>query len=207
MITFHDIFHAIIGHVTRKREKDVAMAILRLIDADHPVIQFVRMCIAANTGKTRCYFDARKAGTAVRKQVQLALYEYLKSEEAPTVSVFCYRDEMISEHLDYNAYIGITLYFIEKEALGFMGEVREHFADQFELYTSLIYKKSGLSTCDAEDISVVSGVEDHDFVFEIGDLDSGKFKYWGYWHEGKWDRLEIFKEFDIIGLTRLLRKR
>jgi hypothetical protein len=205
MITFHDIFHAIIGHVTRKREKDVATAILRLIDADHPVIQFVRMCIAANTRKTRCYFDARKAGTAVRKQVQLALYDYLKSKEAPpVVSVYCYRDNLGTHGSNY---VGVTLYFIEEAEQDFFEEVREYIADELETYTGLEYERSPLSTCDAEDIRIVSDVEDTDFVFEVGDLKSGKFKYWGYWHEKKWNRLQIFEDFDIIGLTRLLRGR
>jgi len=205
MITFHDIFHAIIGHVTRKREKDVAMAILRLIDTNHPVIQFTRMCIAANTGKTRCYFDARKAGTAVRKQVQLALYEYLKSEEAPpAISIYCYRDNLGTHGSNY---VGVTLYFIEKKEMGFFGDVREHIADELEKYTGLEYERSSLSTCDAEDIRIVSDVEDTDFVFEVGDLKSGKFKYWGYWHKKKWNRLEIFNDFDTITLTQLLKER
>lgn len=205
MSIFKDIASIIRGYT--RQEIAVARAIVNLIEKNHPVIQFVRMCIAANTGKTRCYFDARKAGVAVRKQVQLALYEYLKSEKAPRVSVFCYRDELIGEHLNSNTYIGLTLYFIEKEALPFMGDVRDHFADQFELYTSLIYKKSGLSTCDASDISIVPAVEDHDFVFEVGDLDSGKFKYWGYWHKRKWDRLNIFADFSVIALTNILKRR
>ena len=206
MTIFQDIASIIRGYT--RQEIAVARAIVNLEEKNHPVIQFVRMCIAANTGKTRCYFDARKAGVAVRKQVQLALYEYLKSERAPpAISVFCYRDEMVAEHLYSNAYIGLTLYFIEKEALPFMAEVRDHFADQFELYTSLMYKKSGLSTCDAHEIETVSAVENHDFVFEVGDLDSGKFKYWGYWHNQKWDRLNIFSDFNVTALANILRRR
>jgi hypothetical protein len=200
-----DIFESLIKHVTPGRREPVARAILKLIEKDHPVVQFVRMCIAANTGKTRCYFDARKAGVSVRKQVQLALYEYLKSEKAPPpVSVFCYRDSLEAKGMEY---YGITLYFIEKEAFGFFGDVQEHFASQLELYMGLTYEPSDLSTCDASDIIVVSSVEDHDFVFEIGEKDSAKIAYWGYWHAGRWDRLHIFDDFDTVTLTRLLRKR
>jgi hypothetical protein len=160
----------------------------------------------ANTGKTRCYFDARTAGVAVRKQVQLALYEYLKSEKAPPpISIFCYRDELSGT--GGSAYIGVTLYFVEKEAFGFMGAVQEHFADQFELYTGLEYEPSDLSTCDAEDSRALSDIADHDFIFEVGDLKSGRFKYFGHWHKKKWIRLHIFEDFDIAGLSLILRER
>jgi hypothetical protein len=201
----HDIFRIIAGHIRPERQTVTAGAIWKLIDRNHPVVQFTRMCIAANTGKTRCYFDARAAGVAVRKQVQLALYEYLKSEEAPPpISVFCYPDNLGASGWNY---VGVTLYFIEKEAMGFFGDVQEHFADQFELHTGLDYEASGLSTCDADDIRIVSDVKEHDFIFEVGDLKSGKLKYWGYWHRKKWDRIHIFEDFDMIPLNRLLRAR
>jgi len=213
-ITLHSIITAIIGYIkshhwSAKETADIVDAIHGFVQENNPVIRFTRMCIESGVKKTSCYdmYAARPEG-GIRKKVHLALYEYLKSEEAeeapPVVSVYCYRDNLGTHGSNY---VGVTLYFIEEADQDFFEEVREHIADELETYTGLEYERSPLSTCDAEDIRVVSDVEDTDFVFEVGDLKSGKFKYWGYWHEKKWNRLRVFKDFDTITLTQILKER
>ena len=208
MIVLRDVLKFLTEHLKTRDETviaGVARRVKALLGENHPVLQFIRMCINAGIEKTQCYDDAVIAETSVRKQVQLALYDYLKSEEAPPAEmIYCYRDNLGTHGSNY---VGVTLYFIEKMEMDFFEEVREHIADELETHTSLEYERSPLSTCDAEDIRIVSDVEDTDFVFEVGDLKSGKFKYWGYWHEKKWNRLKIFKEFDIVTLMRILARR
>jgi len=202
----HDIFRIITGHIRRERQTVTAGAIWKLIDKNHPVVQFVRMCITANTGKTRCYFDARAAGVAVRKQVQLALYEYLKSEEAPpAITVFCYRDTIEGD--GGTGVYGVTLYFIELKELAFFEDVQNHFADEVEKWmrasnNPLSYSPAPLSTCPAP-----TGTESNDFVFEVGELDSGEITYYGHWRNNRWIHIEIFDEFDRITLMRILKER
>jgi hypothetical protein len=207
----------IIEHVWPEKETfDIAEAIKTLINKNDIVVQFVKMCIGANTGKTRCYFDARaiphphptphRMHVSVRKKVQLALYEYLKSEEAPPpVSVFCYRDTIDGD--GGTGVYGVTLYFIETKEMGFFEDVQTHFADEVEKWmrhsnNPLSYNPAPLSTCPAPE-----GTELTDFVFEIGELDSAEIAWYGHWHNGKWKRIEIFDEFNLFPLMRILAAR
>lgn len=183
------IMAAVTEHVTAGKRAEVTKAIEKLFKVDNPVIEFIRMCIQAGTGKTRCYFDARAAGLAVRKQTQLALYDYLKTEPKEKELPRGYRiEETVPDY-------------------GFFEEVQQYFADQFESYTGgLVYDLSMLSVCDIDDPSTTGApVEDTDFVFEVGDLESGQFRYYGHWKDDKWLQVKIFDGFDLHGLETILR--
>lgn len=185
------ILTAIADHVTPSRQAEVAQAIEKLVGKNAPVIQFVRMCIQAGTGKTQCYNDAKKAGISVRKQNQLALYDYLETEEEPV-------DEYEEEEEGQPDY-------------GFFESVRQHFADEIEINSGgkLEYIPMPLSTCDVDDPGTTGApIEARDFIFEIGDKESGRFRYWGHWKNNEWHtEPKIFDGFDLDGLETILRFR
>jgi len=217
----------IISHVWSVKETfEIAESIKNLIAENDIIIQFVRMCINAGTGKTKCYDDAHdtphphptphRKHVSIRKKVQLALYEYLKpleeeeeeipEEEMPPqpLIIFCYRDMVAG---DYQNYYGVNLYFIEYEKMPFFEEVQDHFADQIEHYMGLTYSKSLLSTCEADEMSVSDPAE-FDFVFEVKQLKREHFQYWGHWHNGTWKpATHVFPQFDRMTLTTILNGR
>lgn len=175
------IIEAIAGHLEADRQFDTGRAIERLVLKNAPIIGFVQMCIAAGTGKTRCYFDAKKAGLAIRKQTQLALYEYMKLQTA-----VCEPTPVIAPYV-------------------LMDAVREHFADQLEtFFGGMTYETSPLSEVDETD----SGAEmsGGDFVFEIGRLKTKKFDYSGHWHSKRWISIKMFDNFDLTGLEEILKR-
>ena len=184
------ILTAIAEHVTASKQAEVTKAIEKLFGVDNPVIEFVRMCIQTGTGKTRCYFDARAAGLAVRKQTQLALYDYLRMVETEPEEPKYRKEEILPDY-------------------GFFEEVQQHFADQFESYTGgLVYDLSMLSTCDIDDPGTTGApIEADDFVFEVGDLESGRFRYWGHWKDDDWLQVKIFSGFDLHRLETILRRK
>jgi hypothetical protein len=183
------IIDAIASRVKGSKQFDVARSIERLILKRDPIISFVKMCINAGTGKTRCYNDARAAGVAIRKQTQLALYEYLKSEiEIPEITP------------------GVI-----PPAFGFFESVRDFFRDELsddEWFGQFEYIESDLSECDASDISSAGIVDAGDFVFEMGELESATLKYFGHYHaETEQLICRIYPGFDQSGLRALLRHR
>jgi hypothetical protein len=165
--------------VKPERISEVKAAIVKLVRRDDPIIVFVRTCISAGIGKTRCYFDAKRAGIAIRKQTQLALYELISHEEKEQTTEEIYED------------IKANLWLYER--------VQQHFADELELYMGMGYDSSGLSECEAP-----TEVEPGDFVFEIGRLQRAKIAYWGHYRRGVWLDINIFGEFDLDKLEAIL---
>jgi hypothetical protein len=166
-------------HVKPERLAGVSKAIAKIILADNPVVAFIDTCIRAGIGKTRCYFDARKAGVAIRKQNQLALYNYLLQKK-PVDAEEAYAEIQANE--------------------GFYEHVQDYFADELSMYMGgMMYERSGLSKCEAP-----TEVEPGDFIFEIGRLQSGHIEYDGHYRDGGWLFLDIFDDFDTDGLERIL---
>ena len=208
MTVLRSLFRFFTKHL-KTRDKTVTAGVARrvktLLGENHPVVQFVRMCISSGVDKTQCYDDAVIAETSVRKQVQLALYDYLKSEEAPPAEmIYCYRDMVEG---DYRNYYGVNLYFVETAERDFFETVQDHFADQLETYMGLSYVKGPLSTCDASEMSVSDPAE-YDFVFEVKSLKRKHFQYWGHWHNNAWKpATHVFPQFDLLTLDQILRRR
>lgn len=129
--------------------------------------------------------------------------EYVEEEE---LKIFCYRDRLTG---DKYAYKGINLYFAEKTTRDFMGTVREHFAEQFERYFgNMDYERSDQSECSAKDMDYEPDeITEMDFIFDIGNLKSAQLQYWGHWQKNHFVSLNIFDEFDIGKLERILIRR
>jgi hypothetical protein len=129
--------------------------------------------------------------------------EYIPREE---LKIFCYRDTLTG---DKYAYKGINLYFAEKSEKGFFSDVREHFAEQFERYFgNMDYECSDQSECSAEDMDhEPDEITERDFIFDIGNLKSAQLQYWGHWQKNHFVSLNIFDEFDIGKLERILMRR
>jgi len=111
--------------------------------------------------------------------------------------VYAFRDNVGEKGSNY---MGVTLYFIETTIRDFFDTVQEHFSTEIETATGMQYYPTPLST--AQHTGNV-----RDFVFEIGDLKSGKLKYYGHWRKGKWLSLKIFDEFDMGTLEEILTER
>jgi hypothetical protein len=169
--------------------------IKRLMRNRPDVVAYARYSINNGIGPTESY--KKKGALKVRKQNYLALYKWLKTQPR----VFCYRD--------LTEYKGINLYFIEKKPMPeFFEAVQDFFADEFEMnYGGMVYEKSGLSECTIDDIEVVSDVSGRDFVFDIGNLNTGKIQYWGHWHRRKWAVLNIYSTFQLPVLNAILKGR
>lgn len=170
-------------HVKPERRESVLDAISRLLKIKAPVIQFVLDCIDAGTGKTNCYKEAREAGVSIRKQNQLALYDYL--EENPPEEEES--DEEVYGEIKRNDY--------------YYEQVQDHFAEQLYEFMGMGYETSGLSECEAP-----AAVKEGDFIFEIGRLQSAKLQYFGHYRPGGrgWLNLKIFDEFDIDTLEAII---
>jgi hypothetical protein len=184
------IIEAIAGHITENRRFDVGRAIEKLFQRSDPVLEFLRMCIQSGVPKTRCYFDARTSGLKIRKQTALALYEYLKLEQ-----------EITEPH---KGNIPPSSAFFEK--------VQDYFVDALaddDYFQQFSYLRSDLSECDVSDISTTDerNLKDGDFVFEIGELDSARFLYYGHFNGRKFTTLKLYDAFPITGLVRLLQRR
>jgi hypothetical protein len=184
----------IAGFVKPERAFDIGRDIEKILSKNAPIVSFVRMCINANTGKTRCYNDARAAGIAIRKQTQLALYEFLKGETKIKPGVF---DTITPD--------------VIPPAIGFFESVRDFFRDELlddQWFGQFEYIESELSECDAGDITTADEINAGDFVFEMGELQSATIKYFGQYHsQRKKLVMRIYPEFDQSGLRALLVKR
>lgn len=186
----------IAGFVKPEKIFDVGREIEKVLSRNDPVISFIRMCINANTGKTRCYNDARAAGVSIRKQTQLALYEFLKGEIKikPGPGVF---DTITKDTIP--------------PAIGFFESIRDFFRDELsddQWFGQFEYIESELSECDAGDITTADEINAGDFVFEMGELQSATIKYFGqYTRSRKKLVCRIYPEFDQSGLKALLMKR
>jgi hypothetical protein len=176
------------GRVKPEKIFDVGREIEKILSKNAPIVSFVRMCINAGTGKTRCYDDARAAGVAIRKQTQLALYEFLKNESKIKMPE-------------------ITPGAIPP-AFGFFESIRDFFRDQLaddQWFGQFEYIESDLSECDAGDITSAGEIEAGDFVFEMGELQTATIKYFGHYHKASKKLVcRIYPEFDQDGLRRLL---
>ncbi len=187
-----DIINTIAGHVKTDKQFDVSRAIEKLIITTSPIVSFVEKCINAGTGKTRCYNDARAAGVAIRKQTQLALYEYLAAkEETPDLS------DMTPEDIP--------------PAYDFFERVREFIRDELmddQYFGQFEYIENELSECDASDIQSAGEVDPGDFVFEMGELQSATIKYFGHYRrKTRQIIMRIYPEFNDAGLEAILNKR
>jgi len=180
-----------------KNTFDVSRGVEKLLLTNNPIVQFVKMCIDAGTSKTQCYTDARAAGIAVRKQNQLALYEYLKEQTAPEPE-----PERTREPEPARVRIPPPYAFFET--------VRDFIRDELmndEFFGQLEYIESDLSECDASDIESTGEFETGDFIFEMGQLETATLKYFGHYHRRK-NKLvmRIYPEFDEDGLKSVLRR-
>jgi len=180
-----------------KNTFDVSRGVEKLLLTNNPIVQFVKMCINTGTSKSRCYTDARAAGIAVRKQNQLALYEYLKEQIAPEPE-----PERTREPEPARVRIPPPYAFFES--------VRDFIRDEFmndEFFGQLEYIESDLSECDASDIESADEFETGDFIFEMGQLETATLKYFGHYHRRK-NKLvmRIYPEFDEDGLKDILRR-
>lgn len=198
----------ITGFVKPEKVFDVGREIEKVLSRNDPVISFVKMCINANTGKTRCYDDAVKillpAGSpfitkkrksiSIRKQTQLALYEFLKGETKIKPGVI---DTITPD--------------VIPPAIGFFESVRDFFRDELaddQWFGQFEYIESELSECDAGDITTADEINAGDFVFEMGELQSATIKYFGQYHsQRKKLVMRIYPEFNQNGLRALLVKR
>ena len=184
------IIEAIAGHLKKDRQFDTGRAIEKLVLGNSPIISFVQMCIGAGTGKTKCYFDAVKAGIAIRKQTQLALYEYLKL----TDTLCEISPGTIPPASDY------------------FERVRDYFRDQFDnddYFRNFVYIEKPLSDCALSDIETAGteNLNNGDFIFELSDIQAHTIPYHGLWHNGKLGKPRIFPAFDVRGLIQLLKAR
>lgn len=118
------------------------------------------------------------------------------------LKVFAYRDFLGGEQ--YN-YFGVTIYVVSRanRAPDTIDRAREVLADELTSYIVGSYEESGLSVASIDDIP--GGARAGDIVFEVGELKSGKFRYYGHYSGGEWVSLKIFPEFDIDALTDAIR--
>jgi len=181
-----------IYRVKPKRVQEVSAAIEKWVSRDDPVVAFVIECIKAGIDKTPCYNAAAKillpegspfrtgkrTKVSVRKQNQLALYEYLAQPETTPETAY-------SEIEANDAFYEL---------------VQDHFADELSLYMGgMMYERSGISTCEAP-----TEVQPNDFIFEIGRLQSARITYYGHYRQGQWLRINMFDEFDVNTLEAIL---
>jgi hypothetical protein len=184
-----------------ERRKGVIQAIEKFISRTDPVIDFIVMCIKAGTDKTQCYNDAvkvplpigspfrkgRRTKVSIRKQNQLALFEYL---------------QQVDKEKEKRKFV---------PNYDFYESVQQHFADEIEVNSGgkLEYITTPISICDLDEPDTIGApIEDQDFVFEIGDKESGRFRYWGHWKNNNWfTEPKMFAGFDLHGLETLLRFR
>jgi len=118
------------------------------------------------------------------------------------MDIFASRDFLGGETRDY---YGVTLYLIGDDP-GDLADIQEIFSENMgENFGGMKYTPGGISEANAEELP--DGAGDKDFVFEVGNLESGKFQYYGHWHDGEWTNLKIYPEFDIAGLERILKRR
>lgn len=183
------------GHIKEERRAETSARIGRVVDENNPVVQFIRDCIGTGIRKTPCYFQARKAGVGIRKQVFLALYEFLRltppDEETEEPG------EAEGDEPPYEAY----------------EEIQDYFREELEGFFGMNYIKTDLSDAIDEDDLDMEWVDDPgrlrhgDFMFEIGELRSYRFRYWGHWHRSMkhWKPWKMFNDFDELGLRPLLK--
>ncbi len=188
------IIERIADHLKEDRRYDTGRAIERILQRHDPLVDFLLKCIEAGTPKTRCYFDARAAGVSARKQVVLAMYEYLKLEIA--------MQEPTQPPPD-----GIA------PGSAFLETIQDFFEDELaqdSYFGSLEYVRSDISQCRADDIQSADtgNLSDGDFLFEIGELRTATLRYFGYYHAST-GRMpcRVYPEFDTAMLVRLLKRR
>jgi hypothetical protein len=182
---------AVLIHTSLKREKvtTVSLAIAKWIVLKDPIVEFVTGCISNGISKTPCYnmdvlVQHQRGKKGRRKQNVLALHDYLSETPAP--------DEKIQEALPpYELF----------EA------VRDHFADELEIYMGMEYSRNDISECEGMEWANPGELVHGDFLFEIGELQKATFRYWGHFHaeNGRWKPYTMFNEFDIAGLNKLLK--
>jgi len=180
--------------VKKERKGEVTAEIEKLLSSNDPVLEFVRMCVESGTGKTVCYDDAteiplpigspfrkgRRTHVSIRKQTQLALYDYLEYESE--------NEEEIGHEIE------------EQPTYEIYERVQEFFAVQLGMFMGgMMYETSELSECDAP-----KRMKEKDFVFEIGRLQTGRFEYYGHYRNGQWLSYKMFDDFDDSGLEEIL---
>jgi hypothetical protein len=173
--------------------KRLEKAIPKLLAGNDPIVQFMRNCIAGDTNQEKCLTLSKQAGISISRQTAQTLYKYLKLETEIT------REPVQMPALkeapppagNFDMYARVQDFFEEELSL-------DDWFSQFE------YIRSDLSECSEHDITSTGEIEQNDFIFEIGELESATLKYFGRYHAGKLVA-RIYPEFDQRGLIKVLK--
>jgi hypothetical protein len=185
-----DVVSAIVTIIKGKGQNEAARTIQKWFSTGHPIVQFFRNCLDGGTGQSRCLSLAKAAGIKYRRQNALALYNILKLEREFTPEKPLPPKTTEPHPAMYEA-------------------VREHFENEFaadEFFGQFDYEESELSEADISDLSEEIGPGD--FVFEVGELETASFRYWGHYHAAtrKFKPIKIYPGFDVQTLFHLLRR-
>ena len=188
-----DLASAIATIISGKGRSEAARGIQAWMNRNDPIVQFFRMCIDSGTGSSRCLSLAKQAGYKYRRQNALGLYNVLKLEREFQIAEPQPEQPKPTVEPPYDLYAA----------------VQDHFADQFEndeYFQQFDYQRSDLSAAGIDEVDV--DLEPGDFVFEVGELESARFKYWGHYHAEtrKFGPLHMYSGFDMQLLFRLLRR-
>lgn len=183
---------AIATIIKGKGQGEAVRGIQKWFNTAAPIVQFFRNCIDSGTGSARCLSLAKTAGIKYRRQNALALYNVLKLEKEFETQAPPPRTPA-PVGVQPATYEAVRNYFVEELSV-------DSFFGQF------VYEKSELSEADISDLD--DEIAPGDFVFEIGELATGTFKYWGHYHAAtrRFKPLHIFLDFDIQTLFVLLRR-
>jgi len=182
--------------ISPKARPAVVRGITNWLEKNHPIVQFMNNCIEGGQGKNKCVKLVKEAGIKHRRQNALALYDYLKLEQA-----FNRETERPEEKPRKNTPVPEDDY----------EEIRDFFRDDFvqddEFFRVLDYVESELSsTCAPEEMDNPdqNKISPGDFLFEMGELNTGILRYYGHFSGGDWV-LWHCNWYNNRGLTKLLR--
>lgn len=204
--------------------------------SSHEVIAKYSAALATGMKPTQIYNLFKGTAYGLRKTVALELMRTINSVSLdtgraarcipqkyrpPPMKIYCYRDGLVDEM--GRPYIGVNLYFIVEvpknteaatpKDFDYFEELRDWFADELEKSrygaSGMEYDQNALSECDFEEVTSTTVAEKdrrEGFVFELGELGSQEFQYWGHFERG-WRSIYVYREFDKRGLEYQLRRR
>jgi len=167
-------------------------AIPKLLAGNDPIVQFMRNCIAGDTNQEKCLTLSKQAGISISRQTAQTLYKYLKLETEITrepVQMPALKEAPPPTRFDMYA------------------RVQDFFEDEFykdDWLGQFQYIRDDLNECNEYEITTAGELAQNDFIFEVGELESAKIKYFGRYHAGKLVA-RIYPEFDQRGLIKVLK--
>jgi hypothetical protein len=170
----------------------IVKAVNNWLRKNNPIIRFIIDCIEEDVGENSCLKLAKDSKIKHRRQNAQVLYKWIRQqpepetgEDEPPYELYEEIQDYIAEQLEDN----FGMNYVKNEALS------EATLDEGE-------------SLELEYTAPVDAVRHGDFIIEIGEKHSYKFRYWAHWHKtgARWKPWHMFNDFDELRMRGMLKR-